>query len=272
MVRAVYRWRVKAGEEEKFIQAWTQGTAAIRAKVIGAGGSLLMRSRHDRSEFMALACWNSIEDWQAFAAENDSALPDPEAFRAMGAISEHLSTEILDLQRSWRRSRTSWTVVHDLAYKLHSRSTGTLWSYSEERACVATYRHIYWLNRQRFEGEVMADRPQGTTQEPGRTPSADRSSDTREQLRDRGTQVQERAQEMGAQARDWAQEKGSQIKEGTQEAMRQVGASASQLAEMGRDTMNQLEEGFEDRIRNKPLQSVLIAAGVGMLLGLLWKR
>ena len=105
----------------------------------------------------------------------------------------------------------------------------------------------------------MADRPQGTTQEPGRTPSADRSSDTREQLRDRGTQVQERAQEMGAQARDWAQEKGSQIKEGTQEAMRQVGASASQLAEMGRDTMNQLEEGFEDRIRNKPLQSVLIA-------------
>src|SRR5262245_63807932 len=73
MVRAIYRWSVKSGEEEKFIQAWTQGTAAIRAKVIGAGGSLLMRSRHDRSEFMALACWNSIEDWQAFAAENDSA-------------------------------------------------------------------------------------------------------------------------------------------------------------------------------------------------------
>ena len=81
-----------------------------------------------------------------------------------------------------------------------------------------------------------------------------------------------RLKKMGAQVRDWAQEKGSQIKEGTQEAMRQVGTSASQLAEMGRDTMNQLEEGFEDRIRNKPLQSVLIAAGVGMLFGLLWKR
>ena len=54
----------------------------------------------------------------------------------------------------------------------------------------------------------MADRPQGTTQEPGRTPSADRSSDTREQLRDRGAQVQERAQEMGTQvqerAKKWA--------------------------------------------------------------------
>jgi len=45
---------------------------------------------------MALACWNSIEDWQAFAAESDSALPDPEAFRAMGVVSEHFSTEILE--------------------------------------------------------------------------------------------------------------------------------------------------------------------------------
>ena len=96
MIRAIYRWRVKSGEEEQFIQAWTQGTAAIRAQVLGAGGSLLMRSRHDRSEFMALACWNSIEDWRAFAAAHDSAPPDPEAFRVMGAVSEQLSTEILE--------------------------------------------------------------------------------------------------------------------------------------------------------------------------------
>jgi ElaB/YqjD/DUF883 family membrane-anchored ribosome-binding protein len=118
----------------------------------------------------------------------------------------------------------------------------------------------------------MADRPQGTPQEPGRTPTADRPSDTREQVRDRGAQVQERAQEMGAQVRDWAQEKGSQVKEGAQEAMQQVGTSVSQLAERGRETMGQFEQGLEDRIRSKPLQSVLIAAGVGMLLGLIWKR
>ena len=118
----------------------------------------------------------------------------------------------------------------------------------------------------------MAERTQGATQEPGRTPATDRASDMREQIRERGAEVQERAQEMGAQVRDWAQEKGSQIKEGAQEAMQQVGTSASQLADLGRETMGQLEEGLEDRIRNKPLQSVLIAAGAGMLLGLLWKR
>jgi ElaB/YqjD/DUF883 family membrane-anchored ribosome-binding protein len=77
---------------------------------------------------------------------------------------------------------------------------------------------------------------------------------------------------MGTQVRDWAQEKGSQIKEGAQEAMQQVGTSASQLAERSRETMEQLGEGLEDRIRSKPLQAVLIAAGVGMLLGLIWKR
>ena len=123
----------------------------------------------------------------------------------------------------------------------------------------------------------MAERTQGTTQErttqePGKTAAADHSSDMREHVRERGKQVQEVAEEMGAQVRDWAQEKGSQIKEGAQEAMQQVGASASQLAEMGRTTIDQLEGSLEDRIRSKPLQSVLIAAGAGMLLGLLWKR
>ncbi len=95
MLRAIYRWRVKAGEKDVCIQAWTQGTAAIRAKVKGAGGSLLMQSHRDPSEFMALACWSSFEDWQAFV-ESASAPPDPEAFRAMDAVSEPLSTELLE--------------------------------------------------------------------------------------------------------------------------------------------------------------------------------
>lgn len=78
-----------------FIRAWTQGTAAIRAHIRGSGGSLLMRSRHDPSEFMALACWARCEDWQAFAAHM-SAPPDPEAFRTLAEVSEHLSTELLE--------------------------------------------------------------------------------------------------------------------------------------------------------------------------------
>jgi ElaB/YqjD/DUF883 family membrane-anchored ribosome-binding protein len=125
----------------------------------------------------------------------------------------------------------------------------------------------------------MADKAPETTQEPGKAQNATRTSDMREQAREIGTQVQERAhqlgnqaREMGEQARDWAQEKGHQLQQGAQEASRQVRASASQLSNMGSEAMDQIEESLEDRIRYKPLQSVLIAAGAGMLLGLLLKK
>ena len=94
----------------------------------------------------------------------------------------------------------------------------------------------------------MAERTPGMTQESGRAQGATR--DVREQAREQGTQLQERAQE----------------------AMQQVGTVTSQLSDLSRTAMNQLEESLEDRIRNKPLQSVLIAAGVGMLFGLLWRK
>lgn len=112
----------------------------------------------------------------------------------------------------------------------------------------------------------MAERTSGMAQEPGRTQGATRD------MREQGPQLQERAQEAGRQARDWAQETGSQLQEGAQEAMHQVGTVTSQLSDLSRTAMNQLEETFEDRIRNKPLQSVLIAVGAGMLLGLLWRK
>jgi ElaB/YqjD/DUF883 family membrane-anchored ribosome-binding protein len=84
--------------------------------------------------------------------------------------------------------------------------------------------------------------------------------------------VQERAQEFGTQVRNWSQEVGGQLKEGAQEAMRQAETSASQLSAQGRETVGQLEKTLEDYVRAKPLQSLMIAAGVGMLAALLLRR
>lgn len=116
----------------------------------------------------------------------------------------------------------------------------------------------------------MAERTPGMAQEPGRGQSAAR--DVREQAREQGTQIQEQVQAVGGQARDWAQETGKQLQEGAQQAMQQIGTMTSQLSDLSRTAMHQLEETLEDRIRNKPLQSVLIAAGAGLLLGLLWRK
>jgi ElaB/YqjD/DUF883 family membrane-anchored ribosome-binding protein len=42
--------------------------------------------------------------------------------------------------------------------------------------------------------------------------------------------------------------------------------------EHGRETMRHWEEGLERFIQEKPLRSVLIAAGVGWLIGAIWRR
>jgi ElaB/YqjD/DUF883 family membrane-anchored ribosome-binding protein len=42
--------------------------------------------------------------------------------------------------------------------------------------------------------------------------------------------------------------------------------------EHGRETMRHWEEGLEHFIQEKPLRSILIAAGVGWLIGAIWRR
>lgn len=94
-MRALYRWRVKPGREEDFVRTWPQITKAIRANVPGARGSMLMRSRDNPDEFVALARWDSFEQWQA--ARDAAAArpgPDPQAANAQFLSAEPL--EVID--------------------------------------------------------------------------------------------------------------------------------------------------------------------------------
>jgi ElaB/YqjD/DUF883 family membrane-anchored ribosome-binding protein len=81
--------------------------------------------------------------------------------------------------------------------------------------------------------------------------------------------AQERGpQEGGPQGRDTTQEVSAHITE----TARQVGETASQSYEEGRQQLEGWEQSLEGHIRAKPLQSVLLATGIGLLLGLLWKK
>jgi len=118
---------------------------------------------------------------------------------------------------------------------------------------------------------------QGTPQEVAQTSTLrERASELGTQVREHaqalGAQVQERAQEIGTQVRDWAHDAGDQLTAGAQEAKHQAEVSASQLAAQGREAVGQLEKALEDYIRAKPLQSIMIAAGVGIVVGLLWRK
>ena len=129
----------------------------------------------------------------------------------------------------------------------------------------------------------MADRTTTTAQDQG-TPhdtaqpsglpqqARELGAQVRDHVQELGAQVHERTQELGTQVRNWTQEVGGQLKEGAQEAIRQAETSASQLSTQGREAVGQLEKTLEDYVRAKPLQSLLMAAGAGLLVALLWRK
>jgi ElaB/YqjD/DUF883 family membrane-anchored ribosome-binding protein len=114
--------------------------------------------------------------------------------------------------------------------------------------------------------------PTLTGRQTGTHVASDTETKTTEGLRDRAretaTQVRDRVSETGDQVREHAREVGGQAKELGDEAMEVVAA----YYEQGRAKMREWEETLETQLREKPLQSLLIAGGVGLLLGLLWRR
>ena len=87
------------------------------------------------------------------------------------------------------------------------------------------------------------------------------SSSSTDQLRDTANQVGENIRNLGSQARDAATEKFNDLRQ-----------QATDYYDQGRAQAREWEEGIESYVQEKPIQSLLIAAGVGLVLGMLWKR
>lgn len=73
--------------------------------------------------------------------------------------------------------------------------------------------------------------------------------------------VRQDIEELGGMARDMAQEKVEQLR-----------AGAAEYCEEGQDKIRQAERSFEQFVRQQPLKSILIAAGVGLVIGRFWMR
>ncbi len=74
-------------------------------------------------------------------------------------------------------------------------------------------------------------------------------------------QMKDKAAEVGRNVRDAVREKYEDIKD-----------HASDYYDQGRAKAREWEGALEDYIRDYPLQSLLIAAGAGVLLGMLLRR
>jgi len=87
----------------------------------------------------------------------------------------------------------------------------------------------------------------------GQTPTED--------LRRKAGDVKQSVADLGSTARAAAEEKFGELKD-----------SAGQYYEMGRERVYDAEQSVEEYIRDQPVKSVLIAAGIGFLFGACYMR
>jgi ElaB/YqjD/DUF883 family membrane-anchored ribosome-binding protein len=79
---------------------------------------------------------------------------------------------------------------------------------------------------------------------------ADRTEEQRQRMQETGKQIGQTAQELTAQGKE----------------------IAAEYYEQGRERVLAWQRQLEQQAREKPLQSLLVAAGIGLLLGLLRRR
>lgn len=87
------------------------------------------------------------------------------------------------------------------------------------------------------------------------------SSSSREKLRDKLSETRENIVDMGHLAKEAVQDKFHDLKD-----------RATDQYERGREKVHEWEEGLARTVRSAPMKSVLVAAGVGLVLGFLWRR
>lgn len=80
-------------------------------------------------------------------------------------------------------------------------------------------------------------------------------------LREKISETRENIADVGHLASETAQDKFHELKD-----------RASEKYDEGKEKLHELEATFEQKVRESPIKSILIAAGVGLALGYLWRR
>ena len=65
MIRVMYRWTLKPGDQEQFVEHWKQGTHQIQSHCEGAYGSFLIHDGEDPVHYFGVARWESRDAWHA---------------------------------------------------------------------------------------------------------------------------------------------------------------------------------------------------------------
>jgi ElaB/YqjD/DUF883 family membrane-anchored ribosome-binding protein len=93
-----------------------------------------------------------------------------------------------------------------------------------------------------------------------------------EEVRDEAQSMIDTVQERASNIAHNVQQMGADAATAVKEQVQQVRDTAVGYYEDGRDRAVQLEKRLEKRVKQHPMNSVLIAIGAGFLLGMLFRR
>jgi ElaB/YqjD/DUF883 family membrane-anchored ribosome-binding protein len=100
-----------------------------------------------------------------------------------------------------------------------------------------------------------------------------------EEMKSKASELKQNVQDLGNQARMAAREQVENIKqtagqyvEQGREQMESLKSTAADYMEQGRHRAIEMERTLESQIRAQPMRSVLIAAGIGLVAGILLSR
>jgi len=82
-----------------------------------------------------------------------------------------------------------------------------------------------------------------------------------DQLREKSSDIKQSLADMGSAAKQVAQEQYEGVRD-----------TVSSYYDTGRERAMEFEQSLEKRIQERPISSVLVATGLGFLLGLVWMR
>ena len=106
-------------------------------------------------------------------------------------------------------------------------------------------------------------------------PQQEAAGQVREKMETAGEKAREGATRFGEKAGEAVQhiqEAGVEARRAAQQQFGQMRDSANEYLEQGRVQMQQMGQTLEHRIHEQPFRSVLMAAGLGFLVGMFWRR
>lgn len=93
-----------------------------------------------------------------------------------------------------------------------------------------------------------------------------------DEARDHVKKAADDARSSASRVAEHLREAGADVKQAATEQVGHMAEQAGQYYRKGKQRAMEWEGSLEDCVREKPLKSLLIAAGIGVLLGAFWRR